>query len=87
MHLHYTPTYSSWLNQVELWFSKLQRQVISRGIFSSMPDLKRKIMRLIRNHNKETRSVQVVLPQLKSQNQSYTRFLCYTALDLISPGT
>ena len=23
--LHYTPTYSSWLNQIELWFSKLQR--------------------------------------------------------------
>ncbi len=53
VHLHYTPTYSSWLNQVELWFSKLQRQVISRGIFSSVPDLKRKIMRFIRSHNKK----------------------------------
>jgi hypothetical protein len=31
--LHFTPTYSSWLNQVELWFSKLQRDVIARGVF------------------------------------------------------
>src|SRR5205807_332105 len=35
VRLHFTPTYSSWLNQVELWFSKLQRDVITRGIFTS----------------------------------------------------
>ena len=40
--LHFTPTYSSWLNQVEIWFSKLQRDVIDRGIFTSVADLKRK---------------------------------------------
>jgi len=32
VHLHFTPTYSSWLNQVELWFSKIERDVIARGI-------------------------------------------------------
>jgi hypothetical protein len=32
VRLHFTPTYSSWLNQIEIWFSKLQRQVIDRGI-------------------------------------------------------
>src|SRR5438093_9883691 len=32
VHLHYTPTYSSWLNQVELWFSKIERDVTARGI-------------------------------------------------------
>lgn len=32
MAFHVTPTYSSWLNQVESWFSKLQREVIDRGI-------------------------------------------------------
>jgi len=37
--LHFTPTYSSWLNQVESWFSKLQREVIDRGIFTSVADL------------------------------------------------
>ncbi|MGH7877853.1 MAG: IS630 family transposase [Candidatus Dormibacteraceae bacterium] len=50
--MHYTPTYSSWLNQVELWFSKLERQVIARGIFKSTADLSVKLMRYIREHNK-----------------------------------
>jgi transposase len=28
---HFTPTYSSWLNQVEIWFARLEREVIARG--------------------------------------------------------
>jgi len=52
VHLHYTPTYSSWLNQVEIWFSKIQRDLIARGIFKSKADLRRKIMRYIRHYNK-----------------------------------
>ncbi len=48
VRFHFTPTYSSWLNQVESWFSKLQRGVIDRGIFTSVADLKHKIMRYIR---------------------------------------
>ena len=51
MHIHYTPTYSSWLNQVEIWFSKIERNVIARGIFTSVKDLKRKIIRYIRRYN------------------------------------
>jgi transposase len=51
VHLHYTPTYSSWLNQVELWFAKIERDVIARGVFTSGPDLKRKLMRYIRKYN------------------------------------
>jgi len=31
VRLHFTPTYSSWLNQVELWLSKIERDVIARG--------------------------------------------------------
>jgi transposase len=50
--LHYTPTYSSWLNQIELWFGKIERDVIARGIFSSVADLARKLMRYIRLHNR-----------------------------------
>jgi transposase len=49
--LHYTPTYSSWLNQVEIWFSKIQRDLITRGIFTSKADLARKIARDIKVHN------------------------------------
>ena len=50
-HLHFTPTYSSWLNQVENWFSKIERDLIARGIFTSKGDLARKIMRYIKHHN------------------------------------
>jgi transposase len=52
VRIHYTPTYSSWLNQVEIWFSKIQRAVISRGVFTSVKDLASKLMRYIRNYNK-----------------------------------
>ena len=45
---HFTPTYSSWLNQVELWFAKIERDVIARGVFTSVGDLRRKLMRYIR---------------------------------------
>src|SRR5262249_13342068 len=51
VHLHFTPTYSSWLNQVELWFAKIERDVIARGIFTSVKDLARKLMRYIRTYN------------------------------------
>src|SRR5580692_916991 len=57
VHLHFTPTYSSWLNQVELWFSKIERDVIARGVFTSVSDLKRKLMRYIRQYNKSPRTV------------------------------
>jgi transposase len=52
VRLHYTPTYSSWLNQVEIWFSKIQRAVIARGIFTSKTDLSRKLLRYIKQYNK-----------------------------------
>jgi len=51
LHLHFTPTYSSWLNQVELWFARIERDVIACGIFTSVNDLARKLMRYIRHHN------------------------------------
>jgi transposase len=57
VHLHFTPTYSSWLNQVELWFGKIERDVIARGVFTSVSDLKRKLMRYIRHYNKSPRTV------------------------------
>jgi len=53
--IHYTPTYSSWLNQVEIWFGKIQRDLIARGIFTSTSDLRRKIMSYIRLHNRDCR--------------------------------
>jgi transposase len=48
VRFHFTPTYSSWLNQVELWFAKIQRDVIARGVFTSVADLARKLRKYIR---------------------------------------
>jgi len=58
VRLHFTPTYSSWLNQVELWFSKLQRDVIARGIFTSTADLARKLRRYINAYSKAAKPFQ-----------------------------
>src|ERR1700684_1044345 len=52
VHIHYTPTYSSWLNQVENWFARIEPDVIARGIFTSVKDLARKLMRYIRHYNR-----------------------------------
>ena len=49
---HFTPTYSSWLNQVEIWFSKVERDVIARGVFTSVADLARKLRKYIRAYAK-----------------------------------
>src|SRR5262249_52374981 len=55
--LHFTPTYSSWLNQVEIWFSKIERDAIARGVFTSVGDLSRKLMRDIRHHNRTPKPI------------------------------
>lgn len=57
VRLHVTPTYSSWLNHVELWFAKIERDVIARGIFTSRHDLKRNLMRYIRTYNQSAKPV------------------------------
>jgi transposase len=48
----YVPKHTSWLNQVEIWFSVLARRVIRRGSFSSMDDLRKKILAYIDYHNR-----------------------------------
>jgi transposase len=55
VELHFTPTYSSWLNQVEIWFARIEREVIARGVFTSVRDLGRKLMRYIQAYSKTAR--------------------------------
>lgn len=57
LHFHFTPTYSSWLNQVEIWFSKIERDVIARGVFTSKKDLARKLMRYIKRYNQNAKPI------------------------------
>src|SRR5262249_59808728 len=40
---HFTPKHASWLNQIECWFSILQRHVLARGSFTSTDDLAAKL--------------------------------------------
>jgi len=58
VRLHFTPTYSSWLNQVEIWFARIERDVIARGVFTSVRDLARKLMRYVRAYSKSAKPFQ-----------------------------
>lgn len=44
---HYTPKHASWMNQIEIWFSILVRKVLKRGNFTSVEDLKAKVLAFI----------------------------------------
>jgi transposase len=57
VRFHFTPTYSSWLNQVKIWFAKIERDVIARGVFTSVADLRRKLMKYIRACAKPARPI------------------------------
>ncbi len=48
---HYTPKHASWMNQIEIWFSTLVRKVLKRGNFTSIDDLKRKVLAFIEYYN------------------------------------
>lgn len=50
-HVHFTPTYASWLNQVEIWFNRITQQAIRRGTFRSVKELVEKIDRYVQNSN------------------------------------
>lgn len=54
VRIHSTPTYASWINLVEIWLSKIQRDIISRGVSTSVRALARKLIRSIRKYNKST---------------------------------
>lgn len=51
-HVHYTPTYASWLNQVEIWFNIITQRAIRRGTFRSVPDLIAKIDSFVDHYNR-----------------------------------
>jgi len=50
-HLHFTPTYSSWLNQVERWFALITQRAIRRGSFGSVKELVQKIDQFVAAYN------------------------------------
>ena len=54
-HLHFTPTYSSWLNQVERWFGLISQQAIRCGSFRNVRQLVEKIEHYVVHYNKHRR--------------------------------
>ena len=53
VHLHFTPTHASWLNQVELFFSILERRLLRRGEFDSVDDLAERVIAFIKDYNRK----------------------------------
>lgn len=53
--VHYTPTYSSWLNQVERWFGLIAQGAILRGSFTSTKQLVERIEDFVKNYNQNAR--------------------------------
>jgi putative transposase len=53
--VHYTPTYASWLNQVEIWFNLITQRAIRRGTFKSVKELISKIDQFVQQYNLNTR--------------------------------
>jgi len=49
---HYTPVHASWLNQIEIWLSILVRKVLKRGSFTSVEDLREKVLAFIAYYNR-----------------------------------
>ena len=52
-HVHFTPTYGSWINLVERWFAELTNKRIRRGVFRSVKDLEAAIREFIDVHNED----------------------------------
>jgi putative transposase len=50
-HVHFTPTYASWLNQVEIWFNRITQRAIRRGTFRSVKELVQKIDQYVHSSN------------------------------------
>lgn len=55
VHFHFTPTHASWLNQIELWFSILSRQLLSKQDFKSVSDLTRQLFAFIEEYDKNAK--------------------------------
>jgi len=49
--LHFTPTYSSWLNQIEIWFNILTKDVVKGGIWQSSEQLADQLMEYVKTYN------------------------------------
>lgn len=77
VHFHYTPTYASWLNQVECWFSILSRRALQGASFTSPQQLREAIDRFVKAYNQQAAPFEwkkaVVHPTPLKRYYSYLR--------------
>jgi transposase len=78
IQLHFTPTYASWLNLVEVFFAIIERQALRRGDFASVEELMAAIRRFCDSWNQRcrpftwTKNADQILTKLKRKNTSAT---------------
>jgi transposase len=83
-HVHFTPTYGSWINLVERWFAELTNKRIRRGVFRSVKDLETAIRQYIEVHNEDptpyvwTRTADQILASITRYAQRTTRLISRT---------
>lgn len=81
--MHYTPTSSAWLNQVEHWFGDLERDAIRRGVFPGLKSLVDSINRHIDAHNRSTcpytwtASAETILAKVKHAKETLNHSTIY----------
>lgn len=81
-HVHFTPTSSSWINQVERWFAELTRKKLQRGVHTSVGSLEDDIKAFIEKHNEDptpfkwTKSADEILTSVKRFCHRVDQNLC-----------
>jgi transposase len=79
IHVHFTPTHASCLNQVEIFFGIVQRQALKRGVFKSVQQLNQTLRRFVDHYNKDcrpfewTKTAAQILPKVKPSTTNLTQ--------------
>jgi putative transposase len=53
LSIHFTPTYASWLNQIEIWFNIFTKDVVKGGVWKSKKELVQQILFYIKKYNEQ----------------------------------
>ncbi len=72
VHLHYTPTYASWLNQIEIWFSILSRRALQGASFTSPYEVRAAIDRFLEAHNENAAPFEWTKASVRQRPLSYS---------------
>ena len=86
-HIHYTPTYASWLNQVERWFGIITQTAIRRGSFSNVSELVNKIDLFVPPLQRQSHTLHVDRNRRLNTRKSPETLLIYLWDTTLASGT